>query len=171
MRWLSSMIWAAVVALSLLSAPSAWAVGGGSGSKSGSAHSSRSSSDDSWRQAKRAIAARQYEAAIPFLLKTVKDDPRNADAFNYLGYSHARAGKTDRALGYYQNALKIDPEHKGANNYLGELHLKRGDLAAAKQRLAVLNKACFFGCVEYDLLNDAVTEYKATGKYTTSKGF
>ncbi len=165
MSWKYSILLTIAIAVSPVAAPTAWAVGG---EKS---KSTTAGKGDSWLKAKRAIAAREYEKAIPHLFKTVEANPRNADAFNYLGYSHARAGKTKMALAFYQNALKIDPAHKGANEYLGELHLMLGDVAAAEERLAALDKACSFGCVEFDLLKDALKEYKANGKYVTSKGF
>jgi Tfp pilus assembly protein PilF len=87
-----------------------------------------------------------------------------------LGYAHARRGQTEAALGYYKQALALEPEHRGANEYLGELYLKMGDLASAEERLKVLDKACTFGCAEYDLLKAAVKQYKTTGKFTSSKG-
>lgn len=137
---------------------------------SGSSSSSASVETGNWSKAKRAIAAKDYDAAVPLLKKAVQQDPKNADAFNYLGYAHARAGENEAALGYYKQALAIKPEHRGANEYLGELYLKMGDLAAAEERLAVLDKACLFGCTEYDLLKNAVQRFKATGKFTSGKG-
>ena len=170
MPWtLSTLLATATVVLSLAIAPDAFAVGAGGGGSKASA--SRSAGGDIWRKAKQAIAGREYEKAIPHLLKTVELNPKNADAYNYLGYSHARLGRTDDALAFYLNALKLEPEHKGANEYLGELHLMLGDLGRAEERLATLDRACTFGCVEYDLLKEAVAEYKASGKYVTSKGF
>jgi len=139
--------------------------GGGAGGPS-----SASAESGDWTKAKRAIAAKDYDAAVPLLKQVVQQDPKNADAYNYLGYAHARSGKSDAALGYYKQALALKPEHRGANEYLGDLYLKLGDLAAAEERLAVLDKACLFGCVEYDLLKEAVQKYKATGKFSSGKG-
>jgi len=142
----------------------------GAMSSSSSGGGASSSADSAWGQARKAIAAKDYDAAVPLLKQAVAEDPKNADAYNYLGYTHARQGNSDAALGYYKQALAIEPEHKGANEYLGELYLKMDNLAAAEERLAVLDKACFFGCTEYDLLKAAVKRYKADGKFTSSKG-
>jgi len=125
--------------------------------------------DPDWLQAKAAIQARQYEQAVPQLQKVVAKDASNADAFNYLGYTHARADKAQEALDYYNKALAISPKHRGANAYLGELHLKMGNLPAAEDRLKVLDGACFFGCAEYDILKATIAEYKATGKFVSRK--
>jgi len=49
---------------------------------------------------------------------------------------------------HYNEALRIDPEHRGAHEYLGEAYLMVGNLAKAKEHLAVLDKLCFFPCDE-----------------------
>jgi Flp pilus assembly protein TadD len=145
--------------------PEAAAVGGG-----GSDDAPAQAAATEWQAAKKAIQAKDYDAAVPLLRQVVAKEPKNADAYNYLGYAHVRAGKNEAALGYYRQALAIKPNHRGANEYLGELHLKMGDLAAAEARLAKLDEVCFFGCPEYDLLKKAVKQFKATGKFSSGKG-
>ena len=106
------------------------------------------------------IDKKNYEAAIPLLQKVVASDPEDADAYNYLGYTHRQLGKMDEAVGFYQQALSIEPDHLGANEYLGELYLQVGDLGKAQKRLDVLDDACFFGCDQYYKLRDAIDAYK-----------
>ena len=106
------------------------------------------------------IDKKNYEAAIPLLQKVVASDPEDADAYNYLGYTHRQLGKMDEAVSFYQKALSIDPDHLGANEYLGELYLQVGDLGKAEKRLKVLDDACFFGCDQYYKLRDAIDDYK-----------
>ena len=36
-----------------------------------------------------------------------------------------------------------------------------GNLAKAKEHLAALDKLCFFGCAEYDMLKKAIAAYEA----------
>jgi tetratricopeptide (TPR) repeat protein len=146
------------------------ALAAGSGGGSGDSTASAPAGDPDWTAAKEAIAAKDYDRAMPLLQQVVAKDPANADAYNYLGYTHGRAGKHDEAIGYYQKALALKADHRGANEYLGELYLKLGDLAKAKERLAVLDSACFFGCTEYDMLKQAVAAYEASGKYSSRKG-
>ncbi len=109
----------------------------------------------------KAVKAANYEMAIKRLSKVVAAKPGNADAWNYLGFSHRKLKRFDQALGAYRKALAIDPDHRGANEYLGELYLQTGDLAKAKERLTKLDDICTFGCKEFDDLKAAVKAYKS----------
>ena len=111
-------------------------------------------------EAVRLIDKWDYSNAIPLLEKVVAAEPKNADAYNYLGYSHRKLGDRETALVFYTKALEIKPRHLGANEYLGELYLEQGELQKAEERLAVLDKACFFGCKEYTELKESIEDYK-----------
>ncbi len=106
------------------------------------------------------VDKKNYAEAVPLLQKVLETDPKNADALNYLGFTHRQMGKFDAAVGYYQQALALDPDHLGANEYLGELWLQVGDLPKAEKRLEVLDDACFFGCDQYYKLRDAIRAHK-----------
>lgn len=113
----------------------------------GSAWAMGSSDDDAaqpdpYKQAKGLIDDEKYADAIPILQKLVKDKGAYADALNLLGYSYRKSGDAKTALDYYNQALAMEPEHLGANEYLGELYLEMKMPAEAKERLAVLKKAC-----------------------------
>ncbi len=97
---------------------------------------------DPYKQAKGLIDHEKYSDAIPILQKLVKDKGAYADALNLLGYSYRKSGDPKTALDYYNQALAMEPEHLGANEYLGELYLEMKMPAEAKERLAVLKKAC-----------------------------
>jgi len=88
------------------------------------------------------------------------DSPDDADLLNLMAFSHRKLEHFDLALDYYQKALQLKPKHRGANEYLGELYLSLGQLEKAQQRLEVLDKACFFGCKEFDKLEQAIEEYR-----------
>ena len=109
----------------------------------------------------KAVKAANYGKALKLLRKVVAAKPGNADAWNYIGFSHRKLKKFGPAMTAYRKALAIDPDHRGANEYLGELYLQTGDLAKAKERLKKLNDICFFGCEEYDDLKAAVKAYKS----------
>lgn len=130
----------------------ALAAGGGASAKK---------KDTNYTEAVKAVKARNYQKAIPLLQASLKSDPTNADAHNYLGYSLRKTSSWDEALASYKKALSIDPEHKGANEYLGELYLEMGQLDKARERLAALDKACFFGCEEHRELKAEIEEYVA----------
>ena len=97
---------------------------------------------DPYKQAKSLIDDEEYAKAIPILQKLVKDKGAYADALNLLGYSYRKSGDAKTALDYYNQALAMEPDHLGANEYLGELYLEMKMPAEAKERLAVLKRAC-----------------------------
>ena len=107
------------------------------------------------------VRAGNYALALPFLQKVVAKDAENADAWNYIGFSQRKLKRYDEAMTAYNKALAIKPDHRGANEYIGELYLETGKLALAKERLKVLDSACFFGCEEYDELKAAIAAYEA----------
>ena len=114
------------------------------------------------------IAAKNWSSAIDELKHL--NDTGDADWNNLMGYS-LRKGATPDFAGaekFYNEALRIDPRHRGALEYSGELYLQTGDLARAEQRLAALDKACFFPCAEYSDLKKAIAQYKAGSRTSSS---
>ena len=114
------------------------------------------------------IAAKNFPGAIDELKRL--NDTGDADWNNLMGYSLRKSPTPDFAGAeqFYDEALRIDPKHRGALEYSGELYLQMGDLARAEQRLAALDKACFFGCEEYSDLKKAIAQYKAKGNKASS---
>lgn len=110
---------------------------------------------------KAAIDQRQWAEAIASFTKVTAANPKNADAFNYLGYANRQMKNYDEAFKNYNMALDIDPEHRGANEYIGEAYLQTNNLDMAEKHLIKLDSLCFFGCPEYTMLKRAVEEYKA----------
>ena len=130
----------------------AFADGGGS--------SSPTPAPDKLSTVREQIAANNWSGAIDELKRI--NDTGSADWNNLMGFS-LRKGATPDFAGaekFYNEALRIDPKHRGALEYSGELYLQTGDLARAEQRLAALDKACFFGCEEYSDLKKAIAQYK-----------
>lgn len=115
------------------------------------------------------IAAKKWPAALEELRKV--NDTASADWNNLMGYSLRKSNPPDlvAAEKYYNEALRLSPQHRGALEYSGELYLMKGDLAQAEQRLAVLDKACRFGCEEYTDLKKAIERYKAAGNRYVAK--
>jgi len=106
------------------------------------------------------IEREKYQQAIDKLDKALVKSPDNPDLLNLTAYSHRKLEHYEIALNYYQKALQIEPDHLGANEYLGELYLHLGDLDRALERLAVLDSECFFGCDEFDDLEDAIEVFR-----------
>ena len=118
---------------------------------------------DKLAEARTLIKAKKWSEAMAELQRI--NDPASADWNNLMGYS-IRRGSTpdlDASERYYNAALRINPNHRGALEYSGQLYLMKGDLGSAEKRLAVLDKACTFGCDEYTDLKKAIERFKAAG--------
>ncbi len=116
---------------------------------------------DPYDKAVQAIKKKKFDSAIVLLRKAVKSKPSDADAWNQLGFSYRKTDRLDEAFAAYGKALAIDPGHRGANEYLGELYLRTKQPEKARERLAKLDSACFFGCEEFDDLKKKIETYEA----------
>ena len=157
-----STLIAVIAALSFGLVASAFAAGGGGGADQPAAKPA----DPNYTRAKAMIEGRDYANALPFLQQVVAKDPKNADAYNLMGFATRKSGNANGSLQYYQQALAIDPRHLGAHEYIGEAYLMLDQPAQAEQHLARLDSLCVFGCAEYRMLKAAVANYKAGRKPT-----
>ena len=158
-----STLIAVFTAFSLGLTASAFAAGGGGG---GADQTTAKPADPNYTRAKSMIEARDYANALPLLQQVVAKDPKNADAYNLMGYATRKSGDPNGSLQYYQQALAIDARHLGAHEYVGEAYLMLDRPAEAEQHLARLNSLCVFGCSEYRMLKTAIADYKAGKKPT-----
>src|ERR687897_565847 len=110
---------------------------------------------------RKAIDAKDFNAAVGHLTKAVQELPNDADAHNMLGYSYRKTGNFDKSMEHYQRALKLDANHRSAHEYLGELYLDLNQMGNAEKQLAALKKACpLLGrCEEYDDLKQAIDNH------------
>ena len=106
-------------------------------------------------------ALKLYTKAYDRLLKAYKEDKKNPDILNYLGFTLRKIGDYEKGEEYYLLGLQIDPDHKGINEYLGELYVVTDRMDLAKERLSVL-KNC--NCEEYKELKEII-EGKKQSKY------
>ncbi len=158
-----STLIAVIAALSFGLTASAFAAGGGGG---GADQTTAKPADPNYTRAKAMIEARDYANALPLLQQVVARDPKNADAYNLMGFATRKSGNPNGSLQYYQQALAIDARHLGAHEYIGEAYLMLDQPAQADQHLARLDSLCVFGCAEYRLLKTAIANYKAGRKPT-----
>ena len=114
---------------------------------------------DDFVAGKKAIDAKNWELAIASFDKVVAENPKNADAYNYLGFSNRWMGRYDAAFAAYGKALALDPSHKGALNYSGITYLKTDQKAKAEAQLAKLQTNCA-NCDETKQLAKAIADYK-----------
>ena len=122
-----------------------------------------SAAPDKLAQARELIKAKKWSEAVSELQRV--NDSASADWNNLMGYSMRRGATPDLEASerFYNEALRINPNHLGALEYSGQLYLMKGDLGSAEKRLAVLDKACSFGCDEYTDLKKAIERFKAAG--------
>jgi tetratricopeptide (TPR) repeat protein len=114
--------------------------------------------------ARKAIARKDWNAALSELNAAAKEQPRNADVHNLLGYSYRKRASPDlaKAFEHYKRALDLDPKHKGAHEYIGEAYLMDKKPAEAEKHLAALEKLCGNKtCEEYADLAKALAAFKA----------
>ena len=117
--------------------------------------------DPDYAAGKKAIEARQWDAAVKSLASAALRDTRNPDIQNYLGYAYRNLGEFDLAFKHYGRALELSPRHRGAHEYVGEAYLMNGNLAKAEEHLAALQRICLLPCDEYDELRKKVAAYRA----------
>jgi Flp pilus assembly protein TadD len=114
--------------------------------------------------AREAIEKKDWRKALAELNVAAKEEPRNADVHNLLGYSYRKQAQPNlaKAFEHYNTALKLDPKHKGAHEYIGEAYLMDKKPAEAEKHLALLEKICGNKtCEEYADLAGAIAKYKA----------
>ena len=117
--------------------------------------------DPDYATGRKAVEARNWNAAIKSFSSAALRAPDNADLQNYLGYSYRKLGQLEPALKHYQRALALNPRHRGAHEYIGEAYLMVGDLASARKHLGELRKICLLPCEELADLEKAIAEYRA----------
>lgn len=110
--------------------------------------------------AKKLIKNEKYKRAIGKLKKAKREEPHNADIYNYLGFAHRKSGDYEASGTHYQKALSLDPNHKLALEYQGELFLTLNDVVSAQANLAQLADLCPQGCNERDDLAKAIARHQ-----------
>jgi len=114
--------------------------------------------------ARKAIEAKDWNKAVAELDVAAREEPRNADVQNLLGYSWRKRATPNlpKAFEHYNTALRLDPRHKGAHEYIGEAYLMDKKPAEAEKHLAQLEAICGNKtCEEYADLARAIADYKA----------
>ncbi len=79
---------------------------------------------------------KKYEKAEEAFHKVLADDPKNAQALNYLGYMLAdRDTRLEEALGYIRRAVALDPQNGAYLDSLGWAYYKMGNYDLAEENL------------------------------------
>ncbi len=118
---------------------------------------------DHLNTARSAIKAKDWQKVLAELNVAVKDEPKNADIHNLLGYANRKQAQPDlpKAFEHYKKALELNPQHKGAHEYIGEAYLMDKKPTEAEKHLASLEKICGNKtCEEYADLAKALADYR-----------
>lgn len=124
--------------------------------------------------ARDAIQKKDWRKALAELNVAAREEPRNADVQNLLGYSYRTQAQPNlpKSFEHYKKALQIDPNHKGTHHYIGMAYLMDKKPADAESHLAKLEQSCGNKtCPEYLDLSRAITQFKATGTASTGQSF
>lgn len=111
----------------------------------------------SLQEARAALQAGQWRRAEGLLQAALAKDPRHAESHNLYAYTIRKGPepRMDLVFRHYNEALRLRPDHRGAHEYLGEAYLMTGNIAKAKEHLAVLERLCG-SCEEHALLERAI---------------
>ena len=77
------------------------------------------------------LGQRDYAAALPFLERALTERPRDAIAYNNLGYAYCLMKEYNKAIPYFNTAIKYDPDfaYPYANRGQAKLELGGVDIA------------------------------------------
>ena len=106
------------------------------------------------------VQQKKFEQSVPVFEQSVVADPKNAQAFAYLGFSHQQTGNMPDARKYFEIALSIDPDEVHALNWGGQNDLSRKAVDDAEKKLDRLARVCGESCAEYEELDTAIKTHK-----------
>jgi tetratricopeptide (TPR) repeat protein len=91
-------------------------------------------------QGVKAMNSKRFAEAEARFAQALRNNPRFAEAHNYLGYSLVMQGPANylTALEHYNRAIQLKPNLAEAYEYRGMLRLKMGRKSAAEADLATL---------------------------------
>lgn len=79
---------------------------------------------------------KKFKESESLIMGIIEKEPKNAHAWNFLGYSMlVRGEEIDRAFEYIQTALKISPDDGYIRDSLGWYYFKKGDIKKAQKEL------------------------------------
>ena len=101
----------------------------------------------------------RYAEALDVL--NLLQNPNTPEALNCRGYASRKLGRIDEGIGYYRRSIALDPHYAQVREYLGEAYVIKGDVAKAKEQLAVIQTLCGTKCEEYEDLAEAIAAKKS----------
>lgn len=100
--------------------------------------------------------------AVEDYTKAVELDPKNADAFESMGYIYSLKGEHDKAIPYYEKAIALHPKKGEAYNNLGYTWFQKGNKDKA---LEYLSKAIEVDPTYAESYRSRAEVYESMGEY------
>lgn len=112
---------------------------------------------------------KKFAESTALIMSILEKEPKNAHAWNFLGYSLlVRGEEMDKAYEYIQTALKINPEDGYIRDSLGWYYFKKGDIGRALTELQLALKKV---PDDIEILKHLAIVHKEMKDYTRAKGF
>lgn len=112
---------------------------------------------------------KKFEESTALIMSIIEKEPRNAHAWNFLGYSLlVRGEQMDKAFEYIQTALKISPDDGYIRDSLGWYYFKKGQIKKALTELELAFKKV---PEDLEILKHLAIIHKELKDYSRAKGF
>ena len=112
---------------------------------------------------------KKYEESTSLIMSIIEKEPKNAHAWNFLGYSLlVRGHEMDKAYEYIQTALKISPDDGYIRDSLGWYYYKNGQ---TKKALVELELAAKKVPDDVEILKHLAIIHKELKNYKLAKDF
>ena len=117
---------------------------------------SEEASEEAIVKAEKALAAKEFAAALPLLKELTAQEPKNDRAWYNLAYTYTMLGEHPEAISAYRQTLALRPQFAEASLNLGILLLEEKQAAEAVQHLEAVVAARPKDARSHLLLGDAV---------------
>lgn len=112
---------------------------------------------------------KKYEESTSLIMSIIEKEPKNAHAWNFLGYSLLVRGEDiDKAFEYIQTALRISPDDGYIRDSLGWYYYKKGQYEKA---LAELEYAFKKVPEDVEILKHLATLHKKMNDHSRAKSY
>ena len=112
---------------------------------------------------------KKFEESTALVMSILEKEPKNAHAWNFLGYSLlVRGEQMDKAFEYIQTALKISPNDGYIRDSLGWYYFKKGEMKKALQELETAFKKV---PDDIEILKHLAIIHKELKNYKRAKGY
>lgn len=113
---------------------------------------------------------KRFQESTSLIMGILEKEPKNAHAWNFLGYALLERGEEDldKAYEYIQTALKISPDDGYIRDSLGWYYYKKGDV---KKALSELTAAFKKVPDDIEILKHLAEVYRELKNYSKAKDF